>query len=129
MVRSPCIVNREITNKFIVINAIHLVNECISNSSFIAFRLRSVNEDIELKLKKVYFFWICPDTNAFEWFSEMLEAIETHMTEQGRADFLQYNIFLTRGWTLDQVSVSRGERVLWYRCKNGRLYGLHHPLN
>lgn len=65
--------------------------------------LKSVNNENILKLKKVYFFWICPDTNAFEWFSEMLDAIEKHMTEQGRADFLQYNIYLTRGWNTKQA--------------------------
>ncbi|XP_072018811.1 NADPH oxidase 2-like isoform X2 [Amphiura filiformis] len=65
--------------------------------------LKSVNNESVLKLKKVYFFWICPDTNAFEWFSEMLDAIEKHMAEQGRADFLQYNIYLTRGWNNKQA--------------------------
>lgn len=65
--------------------------------------LKSVNNENILKLKKVYFFWICPDTNAFEWFSEMLDAIEKHMTEQGRADFLEYNIYLTRGWNTKQA--------------------------
>lgn len=25
------------------------------------------NNEGNCKLKKVYFYWICPDTNAFEW--------------------------------------------------------------
>ena len=29
-----------------------------------------------MKIKKVYFFWICPDTNAFEWFSDLLQSLE-----------------------------------------------------
>ncbi|XP_033102210.1 cytochrome b-245 heavy chain-like [Anneissia japonica] len=59
--------------------------------------------DEELKLRKVYFFWVCPDTNAFEWFSELLENLETEMADQGRSDFLNYNIYLTRGWSSKQA--------------------------
>ncbi|XP_072023484.1 NADPH oxidase 2-like [Amphiura filiformis] len=65
--------------------------------------LKSVNNEAVSKLKRVYFFWICRDTDAFEWFSEMLEDIESHMIEQGRGDFLKYNIYLTRGWTHNQA--------------------------
>ena len=25
---------------------------------------------VDLKVKKVFFFWICRDTNAFEWFTD-----------------------------------------------------------
>ncbi len=64
---------------------------------------QSMSPDYELKLKKVYFFWICPDTNAFEWFSELLDSLENHMIEQGKADFLKYNIYLTRGWNTKQA--------------------------
>ncbi|XP_071820031.1 NADPH oxidase 2-like isoform X2 [Apostichopus japonicus] len=65
--------------------------------------LKSVNHLDNFKLRKVYFFWICPDTNAFEWFTELLESIENHFVEQGKADFLKYNIYLTRGWTNKQA--------------------------
>ena len=71
---------------------------------FYISRLKDVKNEGVLKLKKVYFFWICRDTDAFEWFSEMLEDIESHMIEQGKGDFLSYNIYLTRGWSSDQVS-------------------------
>ncbi|XP_022081727.1 cytochrome b-245 heavy chain-like isoform X1 [Acanthaster planci] len=64
---------------------------------------QSMDPNLDLKLKKVYFFWICPDTNAFEWFSEMLDSLENHMIEQGKADFLKYNIYLTRGWNTKQA--------------------------
>ncbi|KAF6019113.1 NOX3 [Bugula neritina] len=50
------------------------------------------------KLKKVYFYWICPDTNAFEWFSDLLGHLEDQMDEKNCADFLTHKIFLTRGW-------------------------------
>lgn len=49
-------------------------------------------------VKKVYFFWICPDTNAFEWFTDLLQYLEDRMVATGNADFLEYNIYLTRGW-------------------------------
>lgn len=49
-------------------------------------------------VKKVYFFWICPDTNAFEWFTDLLQYLEDRMMATGNADFLEYNIYLTRGW-------------------------------
>jgi NADPH oxidase len=56
-------------------------------------------------VKKVYFFWICPDTNAFEWFSDLLQQLESQMAEKGLADFLEYNIYLTRGWKEDMVGL------------------------
>ena len=30
----------------------------------------------DLKIKKVYFYWICRDTNAFEWFGDLLKSLE-----------------------------------------------------
>ncbi|XP_071956968.1 NADPH oxidase 2-like [Antedon mediterranea] len=65
------------------------------------YRLRIGDKD--LKLRKVYFFWICPDTNAFEWFSELLSRFENDVSELGLSDFLNYNIYLTRGWGSKQA--------------------------
>lgn len=31
-------------------------------------------------VKKVYFFWICPDTNAFEWFTDLLLYLEDRVS-------------------------------------------------
>ena len=31
-------------------------------------------------VKKVYFFWICPDTNAFEWFTDLLQYLEDRVS-------------------------------------------------
>ncbi|CAH1800225.1 unnamed protein product [Owenia fusiformis] len=61
------------------------------------------NPNFETKLRKVHFFWICPDTNAFEWFSDLLHQLETQMAEQGKRDFLDANIYLTRGWDQNQA--------------------------
>lgn len=32
-------------------------------------------------VKKVYFFWICPDTNAFEWFTDLLQYLEERVSD------------------------------------------------
>ena len=56
-----------------------------------------------MKLKKIYFYWICPDTQAFEWFADLLKHLELQMAEAGKAGFLSYNIYLTRGWDSNQV--------------------------
>nr|XP_020735790.1 NADPH oxidase 3 [Odocoileus virginianus texanus] len=54
------------------------------------------------KLNKVYFYWICRDPGAFEWFADLLLSLETKMSEQGKAHFLSYHIFLT-GWDENQA--------------------------
>ncbi|XP_072234297.1 cytochrome b-245 heavy chain [Leuresthes tenuis] len=46
--------------------------------------------------KKIYFYWLCPETQAFEWFADLLQTLERQMTEKDMADFLSYNIYLTR---------------------------------
>lgn len=55
-------------------------------------------DNVNPVVKKVYFFWICPDTNAFEWFTDLLQYLEERMVETGNGEFLEYNIYLTRGW-------------------------------
>ncbi|XP_059970959.1 NADPH oxidase 3 [Mesoplodon densirostris] len=54
------------------------------------------------KLSKVYFYWICRDPGAFEWFADLLLSLETRMSEQGKTHFLSYHIFLT-GWDENQA--------------------------
>nr|XP_023420278.1 NADPH oxidase 3 [Cavia porcellus] len=56
----------------------------------------------QLELSKVYFYWICRDAQAFEWFASLLLSLETRMSEQGNAHFLSYHIFLT-GWDENQA--------------------------
>ncbi|XP_064628369.1 cytochrome b-245 heavy chain-like [Lineus longissimus] len=57
----------------------------------------------EMKVQKVYFYWICPDTSAFEWFSDLLSSMEQKMAEQGKTGFFESHIFLTRGWDPNQA--------------------------
>ncbi|XP_045195343.2 cytochrome b-245 heavy chain-like isoform X1 [Mercenaria mercenaria] len=61
-------------------------------------RYKKQTADPDFKLKKVYFFWICPDTNAFEWLHDLLRYYDKQMAETGFTDFLRYFVYLTRGW-------------------------------
>ncbi|XP_039270448.1 NADPH oxidase 2-like [Styela clava] len=63
---------------------------------------KNLDNSDSLRLKKVYFFWICPDTHAFEWFGDMLKHLENQLLESGKQDLIDYNIYLTRGWTVGQ---------------------------
>ncbi|XP_005090645.1 cytochrome b-245 heavy chain [Aplysia californica] len=56
-----------------------------------------------VSLKKVYLYWVCPDTSAFEWFQGLLLDLERQMRQKNMPDFLQYNIHLTRGWNANQA--------------------------
>uniref|UniRef100_A0A7M4E3R7 NADPH oxidase 2 n=2 Tax=Crocodylus porosus TaxID=8502 RepID=A0A7M4E3R7_CROPO len=56
-----------------------------------------------LRLKKIYFYWLCRDTHAFEWFADLLQSLETQMQERDNAEFLSYNIYLT-GWDESQAT-------------------------
>ncbi|XP_077433309.1 NADPH oxidase 1 [Vanacampus margaritifer] len=50
-----------------------------------------------LRTRKIYFYWLCRETNAFEWFADLLQVQEREMEERGIGDFLTYKLFLT-GW-------------------------------
>ncbi|XP_006211900.1 NADPH oxidase 2 [Vicugna pacos] len=61
------------------------------------------NNATNLRLKKIYFYWLCRDTHAFEWFADLLQLLETQMQERNNAGFLSYNIYLT-GWDESQAN-------------------------
>lgn len=54
---------------------------------------------------QIYFYWLCRETHAFEWFADLLCVLEKEMEERGMGHFLTYKLFLT-GW--DQNIVSNG---------------------
>ncbi|KAL3881160.1 hypothetical protein ACJMK2_027618, partial [Sinanodonta woodiana] len=54
-----------------------------------------------MELKKVYFYWICPDLNYFEWLHNLLKEYDIKMAESGKTNFLSYYIYLTKGWDKD----------------------------
>jgi predicted ferric reductase/Ca2+-binding EF-hand superfamily protein len=45
----------------------------------------------ELKLEKIYFFWLNRGAGSFEWFTDMLAEIEA----AGMSDFIELNIYMT----------------------------------
>lgn len=51
---------------------------------------------------QIYFYWLCPETQAFEWFADLLQSLEGQMVEKGMGDFLSLNIYLTR-WQESEV--------------------------
>ena len=75
--------------------------------SSLSSRYQSLDPHTTMKLKKVYFFWICPDTGAFEWFQSLLQHLEEQMLERGTTDFLEYHIYLTRGWDPKMVEKAK----------------------
>ncbi|KAJ1925204.1 hypothetical protein IWQ60_004697 [Tieghemiomyces parasiticus] len=50
-------------------------------------------------LRKVYFIWICRDIQAFEWFQDLLVALE----EENLGDFLEVRAYLTGRLSEDQI--------------------------
>ncbi|XP_023421348.1 NADPH oxidase 1 isoform X1 [Cavia porcellus] len=53
--------------------------------------------DHNLKIQKIYFYWICRETGAFSWFNDLMISLEQEMEELGKVGFLNYRLFLT-GW-------------------------------
>ncbi|KAK9721390.1 hypothetical protein K7432_003421 [Basidiobolus ranarum] len=52
------------------------------------------------RLRKVYFFWICRDKEAFVWFQDLLKAIEEEDIEQ----FIEIHTYLTGRLKQDEVN-------------------------
>lgn len=50
-----------------------------------------INPAIKMRLKKVYFIWTCRDKDAFEWFQDLLEALEAEDFDH----FLDIHSYLT----------------------------------
>ncbi|XP_070711599.1 cytochrome b-245 heavy chain [Pempheris klunzingeri] len=57
---------------------------------------KRIQNNQDVFTKKIYFYWLCPETEAFEWFADLLQSLEGQMAEKGVTDFLSYNIYLTR---------------------------------
>lgn len=68
-----------------------------------SIQYKLTSQDENMLLKKVYFFWVCSDTQSFEWFNTQLGELEQCLTEMGRNDFFDYAVCLTRGWSLSQA--------------------------
>lgn len=53
---------------------------------------------------QIYFYWLCRETHAFEWFADLLQVLEKEMEERGMGDFLTYKLYLTK-WDQSHVRV------------------------
>lgn len=51
------------------------------------------------RLRKVYFNWICRDKEAFEWFQDVIKAIEDEDIDQ----MIEINTYLTKGLKDDEI--------------------------
>ena len=49
-----------------------------------------IDEHTKIRLKKVYFYWICPEPTAFEWFADLLLSLEKQMADKGIRSVLVY---------------------------------------
>ncbi|XP_052010700.1 NADPH oxidase 1 isoform X2 [Xyrauchen texanus] len=56
----------------------------------------------KLRTKRIYFYWLCRETHAFEWFADLLQVLEREMEEREIKDFLTYKLYLT-GWDQSQA--------------------------
>lgn len=57
---------------------------------------------------QIYFYWLCRETQAFEWFADLLQVLEKEMDERGMGDFLTYKLYLTK-WDQSHVrALQRG---------------------
>uniref|UniRef100_A0A8C1H4Z0 NADPH oxidase 2 n=2 Tax=Cyprinus carpio TaxID=7962 RepID=A0A8C1H4Z0_CYPCA len=80
---------------------------------------KHVQENKNVFTKKIYFYWLCPETQAFEWFADLLQSLERQMTEKDMRDFLSYNIYLTR-WKDAEAAHFRVQ----YEAENDPITGL-----
>jgi len=62
----------------------------------IRYRIESGQGNV---ITKVYFYWISRDKNAFEWFNEVLAALE----QENISNFLEINIYLTGQLGVDEI--------------------------
>ncbi|XP_022618670.1 cytochrome b-245 heavy chain [Seriola dumerili] len=80
---------------------------------------KRIQNNQDVFTKKIYFYWLCPETQAFEWFADLLQSLEGQMTEKGMTDFLSYNIYLTR-WKENEAAHFR----VHHEAENDPITGL-----
>ena len=77
-----------------------------------------------IRLQRVYFYWICNTTLAYEWFAEMLQELERNLCD--RVNFLTYNIYLTK-WSMTEaravINNNTDECDIWTGLQSKTHYG------
>jgi len=65
--------------------------------------LKNIRYSLESKgtslVQKAYFFWISRDKNAFEWFSDLLAALE----QENINNFLEIHVYLTGQLSVEEI--------------------------
>lgn len=61
------------------------------------------------KIEKAYFFWICRETRAFEWFEGLLKDLENDQVESS-SDLLDFNMYLTQRYSEDQLEEFKADQ-------------------
>jgi len=78
----------------------------------------------QVRLCRIYFYWICNTTSCYEWFAEMLQQLEHDLRDRG--NLLTYHIYLTQ-WSLGQaravIQNHADERDIWTGLESKTLYG------
>jgi NADPH oxidase len=82
------------------------------------------SQSSHVRLRRVYFYWICNTTSCYEWFAEMLQQLEGDLRD--RVNFLTYNIYLTQ-WSIGQaravIENNADERDIWTGLESKTHYG------
>lgn len=89
--------------------------------------IRSSKATDNIRLRRVYFYWICNTTACYEWFAELLQELEQEL--QDRIDFLTYKIYLTQ-WSMREaraaIENNPDERDVWTGLQAKTQYGRPH---
>jgi hypothetical protein len=85
--------------------------------------IRSSQEE-HIRLRRVYFYWICNTTSCYEWFGQMLQELEREL--RNRVNFLTYYIYLTQ-WSMTEaravIKNNPDERDIWTGLESKTHYG------
>lgn len=78
----------------------------------------------QVRLRRVYFYWMCNTTSCYEWFAEMLQQLERDLRD--RENLLTYHIYLTQ-WSIGQaravIKNNTDERDIWTGLQSKTFYG------
>ena len=78
----------------------------------------------QVRLRRIYFYWMCNTTSCYEWFAEMLQQLEQELRDRG--NLLTYHIYLTQ-WSIGQaravIQNNFDERDIWTGLESKTYYG------
>ncbi len=109
--------------KLILFFRVFLFDLVVTPYAAILKHIRSCQSN-QVRLRRVYFYWICNTTSCYEWFAEMLQQLERDLRD--RRNFLTYNIYLTQ-WSIGQaravIKNNTDERDIWTGLESKTYYG------